>query len=77
MKMSLGPLLYFWPAERMRALYRDVVAESPVDIVYLGETVCSKRREFRREDWMENGRVIVGCRQGSGAVIAGAAGGRI
>lgn len=52
MKISLGPLLYFWPAEKMRALYRDVAA-SPVDIVYLGESVCSKRREFRREDWME------------------------
>ena len=52
MKISMGPLLYFWSAERMRSLYQ-LVAESPVDIVYLGETVCSKRREFRREDWME------------------------
>lgn len=51
MKISLGPLLYFWPAERLRALYR-LVAQSPVDIVYLGETVCSKRRELRREDWL-------------------------
>ncbi len=24
----------------------------PVDIVYLGEIVCSKRRELRREDWL-------------------------
>lgn len=51
MKISLGPLLYFWPADRLRALYR-LVAQSPVDIVYLGETVCSKRRELRREDWL-------------------------
>lgn len=57
MKISLGPLLYFWPAEKMRALYREV-AESPVDIVYLGETVCSKRREFRREDWMETAELL-------------------
>ena len=58
MKVSLGPLLYLWPAERMRALYRDVAA-SPVDIVYLGETVCSKRREFRREDWMETVELLL------------------
>lgn len=57
MKISMGPLLYFWPAEKMRALYREV-AESPVDIVYLGETVCSKRREFRREDWLETAALL-------------------
>lgn len=57
MKISLGPLLYFWPAEHMRALYREV-AESPVDIVYLGETVCSKRREFRREDWLDTAAML-------------------
>lgn len=57
MKISLGPLLYFWPAEHMRALYHEV-AESPVDIVYLGETVCSKRREFRREDWLDTAAML-------------------
>jgi collagenase-like PrtC family protease len=29
-----------------------MVAESPVDIVYLGETICSKRNQVRFEDWM-------------------------
>ncbi|HCT40670.1 MAG TPA: U32 family peptidase [Moraxellaceae bacterium] len=57
MKISIGPLLYFWSAERMRALYRRI-AESPVDIVYLGESVCSKRREFRREDWLETADML-------------------
>lgn len=52
MKISIGPLLYFWPAARMRALYERIAA-APVDIVYLGESVCSKRREFRREDWLD------------------------
>jgi len=28
------------------------VAESPVDIVYLGETVCAKRKLLRRNDWL-------------------------
>ena len=51
MKLSLGPLQYFWPCERTLAFYRDA-ATWPVDIVYLGETVCSKRRELRTADWL-------------------------
>jgi len=51
MKLSLGPLQYFWPRERVRAFYREA-AGWPVDIVYLGETVCSKRRELRTRDWL-------------------------
>lgn len=58
MKISIGPLLYFWPAARMRALYRTL-ADAPVDIIYLGESVCSKRREFRREDWLETADMLV------------------
>ncbi len=51
MKLSLGPLQYFWPRERVLAFYREAV-EWPVDIIYLGETVCSKRRELRTSDWL-------------------------
>ncbi len=51
MKLSLGPLQYFWPRERVLAFYREAV-EWPVDILYLGETVCSKRRELRTSDWL-------------------------
>ena len=51
MKLSLGPLQYFWPRERVLAFYRDV-ATWPVDVVYLGETVCSKRRELGTRDWI-------------------------
>jgi collagenase-like PrtC family protease len=51
MKLSLGPLQYFWPRERTLAFYRDV-AQWPVDIGYLGETVCSKRRELRTREWI-------------------------
>ena len=52
MKLSLGPLQYFWPRQRTLDFYREVAAW-PVDVVYLGETVCSKRRELRTVDWLE------------------------
>lgn len=51
MKLSLGPLQYFWPREHTLAFYREA-ADWPVDIIYLGETVCSKRRELGTRDWI-------------------------
>lgn len=51
MKLSLGPLQYFWPRETTLAFYRQAV-QWPVDIIYLGETVCSKRRELRTVEWL-------------------------
>lgn len=51
MKLSLGPMQYFWPRERTLAFYREAI-NWPVDIVYLGETVCSKRRELRTVEWI-------------------------
>ena len=52
MKLSLGPLQYFWPRERTLAFYREA-ARWPVDVIYLGETVCSKRRELSTRDWID------------------------
>jgi collagenase-like PrtC family protease len=51
-RLALGPVLYYWPEETLRAFY-DEVADSPVDIVCLGETVCSKRRSLDLEQWLE------------------------
>ncbi|HTI95785.1 MAG TPA: U32 family peptidase [Rudaea sp.] len=51
MKLSLGPPQYFWPRERALAFYREAV-HWPLDIIYLGETVCSKRRELGTGDWI-------------------------
>jgi len=55
MKISLGPLLYYWPRETVLAFYRDA-ASWPVDMVYLGETVCSRRRELKLADWLAIGK---------------------
>lgn len=50
-KISLGAPLYYWPRQAVFDFY-DSVAKSPVDIVYLGETVCSRRHELRNADWL-------------------------
>ena len=49
-KISLAPLSYFWSKEQTLAFYVDVM-NWPVDIVYLGETVCSRRHLLKFEDW--------------------------
>jgi collagenase-like PrtC family protease len=41
--LTLGPVFYHWPAEKMRDFYFRIADEAPVDCVYLGEVVCSKR----------------------------------
>jgi len=57
MKLSLGPLLYYWPREQVLAFYESV-ASSAVDIVYLGEAVCSRRHELRLSDWLDIARQL-------------------
>ncbi|MEH6579989.1 MAG: U32 family peptidase [Amphritea sp.] len=52
MKLSLGPNLFYWPKQTTLDFY-EAMATQPVDVVYLGETVCSKRREMRLKDWLE------------------------
>jgi O2-independent ubiquinone biosynthesis protein UbiV len=54
MKISLGPLQYYWPRQQTLEFY-DAVAAMPVDIVYLGETVCSRRHQLRLDDWLDVG----------------------
>ena len=51
-KLSLGPVLYYWPREQLLEFY-ERMAETAVDIIYLGETVCSKRKSLRTEEWLE------------------------
>ena len=51
MKISLGPIHYHWSKETIEQFYQSA-ATWPVDIVYLGETVCAKRRALSRADWL-------------------------
>ncbi|MGR6860723.1 U32 family peptidase [Aliivibrio salmonicida] len=52
MKYALGPLLYFWSKENIESFYQKAT-NSEADIIYLGESVCSKRREMKAKDWFE------------------------
>jgi len=52
MKLALGPNLYYWPLDIQQEFYA-AIAKSAVDIVYLGETVCSRRHLMRLPDWLE------------------------
>jgi len=52
LKLALGPLLYYWQCDTVLRFYESVAA-MPVDIVYLGETVCSRRHELRLADWLD------------------------
>lgn len=51
-KLSLGPIQYYWPRDEIFKFYH-AIADTAVDIVYLGETVCSKRRLLRLDAWLQ------------------------
>ena len=52
MKISLGPIYYYWPRQNVIDFYQEMI-QTPVDVIYLGETICAKRRELRSGDWLE------------------------
>jgi len=57
MKLSIGPIQYFWERERVFDFYQQV-ADSAAEIIYLGEVICSKRRLIKPEDWLAIGNEL-------------------
>jgi len=45
-ELTLGPVPFHWSPEKMRDFYACIADEAPVDTVYLGEVICSKRAPF-------------------------------
>lgn len=65
MKLSLGSILFFWQKETLLDFYTGML-DAPLDVIYLGETVCSRRQKMRFADWFglaedlaESGKEIV------------------
>lgn len=51
--LTLGPVFFHWPAERLKDFYRRIADEAPVERVHIGEVVCGKRMPFSDSIWPE------------------------
>lgn len=60
MKLSLGPVLFYWDKDHLGRFYSDM-AGLPLDVIYLGETVCAKRRAMSLDHWLGLGRELQAC----------------
>jgi len=69
MKLTLGPILFYWQRQHILDFYADM-AEQPLDVIYMGETVCSKRRALSLDDWIGLAREVRGA-SGSEVVLSG------
>jgi collagenase-like PrtC family protease len=57
MRLSIGPIQYFWERNRVLDFYSSA-ADSAAEIVYLGEVICSKRRLIKPGDWIDIGKEL-------------------
>jgi len=51
--LTLGPILFHWDADKKRDFYARVADEAPVEVIYLGEVICSKRSPFFERHYPE------------------------
>lgn len=52
-QLTLGPVQFHWSPEEWTGFYKKIAAEAPVDTVYIGEVVCSKRAPFYEKHYPE------------------------
>ncbi|MAB62055.1 MAG: U32 family peptidase [Pseudoalteromonas sp.] len=51
LQIAIGPMLFLWQKQTLDAFYL-AAAQSNADIVYVGETVCAKRRLSKLTDYL-------------------------
>ncbi|APX90960.1 U32 family peptidase [Brevirhabdus pacifica] len=64
--LTLGPIAYHWSPRIRRDFYARIADEAPIDAVYVGEVVCSKRAPFVEDALPE---VVERLRRGGKRVI--------
>lgn len=52
-RLTLGPIVYHWSADKRRDFYARIADEADLDEVYVGEVICSKRGPFHEGDLPE------------------------
>lgn len=45
-RLAIGPLQFHWSPDAKRDFYAHIAEEAPVDTVYIGEVICSKRAPY-------------------------------
>jgi len=50
-RLTMGPLFFHWPVDRLKSFYHRIADEAPVDRVHVGEVICGKRMPFSDPVW--------------------------
>lgn len=58
MRLALGPCLFDWGKNALKAFYRQMAFETSVDLLYVGEVVCSKRQRLTPAEMVELAREL-------------------
>lgn len=67
MQLSIGNILFYWPKQTVDEFYFHA-AKSSAQHIYIGESVCSKRHEFRLADCLELAKGLA--QQGKSVVLS-------
>ncbi|PXX49558.1 MULTISPECIES: U32 family peptidase [Aquitalea] len=57
LQLTLGPVLFYWSRDDILRFYSEA-ADWPLETIYLGEAVCSRRQQLRGQDWIALGKEL-------------------
>lgn len=57
LQLTLGPVLFYWSRDDILRFYSEA-ADWPLETIYLGEAVCSRRQQMRGQDWISLGKEL-------------------